>query len=73
MLNQVNARAVGTTSVAAVYPRDLNSIKYLLPSIEEQERIGIFFKQLDDTIALHQRKLSLLQEQKKAFLQKMFV
>ena len=43
------------------------------PSYEEQQRIGSFFKQLDDTIALHQRKLDLLKEQKKGFLQKMFV
>lgn len=44
-----------------------------LPRIEEQQQIGSFFKQLDDTIALHQRKLDLLKEQKKGFLQKMFV
>ena len=42
-------------------------------SLEEQQKIGSFFKQLDDTIALHQRKLDLLKEQKKGFLQKMFV
>ena len=40
---------------------------------EEQQKIGSFFKQLDDTIALHQCKLDLLKEQKKGFLQKMFV
>ena len=39
----------------------------------EQQKIGSFFKQLDNTIALHQRKLDLLKEQKKGFLQKMFV
>ncbi|EGO5060877.1 restriction endonuclease subunit S [Enterococcus faecalis] len=43
------------------------------PNAEEQQKIGSFFKQLDDTIALHQRKLDLLKEQKKGFLQKMFV
>ncbi|WP_428833360.1 restriction endonuclease subunit S, partial [Leuconostoc suionicum] len=42
------------------------------PNLEEQQKIGAFFKQLDDTIALHQRKLDLLKEQKKGFLQKMF-
>ncbi|BDW50316.1 restriction endonuclease subunit S [Lactococcus formosensis] len=52
---------------------DLNGIKILIPTIEEQQKIGSFFKQLDDTIALHQRKLDLLKEQKKGFLQKMFV
>ena len=44
-----------------------------VPIIEEQKKIGSFFKQLDETIALHQRKLDLLKEQKKGFLQKMFV
>lgn len=42
-------------------------------NFEEQQKIGAFFKQLDDTIALHQRKLDLLKETKKGFLQKMFV
>lgn len=50
------------------------SIKFPYTSnIEEQKKIGAFFKQLDDTIALHQRKLDLLKETKKGFLQKMFV
>lgn len=44
-----------------------------MPSSEEQFKIGTFFKQLDDTIALQQRKLDLLKETKKGFLQKMFV
>ena len=42
------------------------------PTLSEQEKIGSFFKQLDNTIALHQRKLDLLKEQKKGYLQKMF-
>jgi len=47
-------------------------LNILLPTFDEQEKIGSFFKQLDDTIALHQRKLDLLKKQKKGFLQKMF-
>ncbi|WP_350254777.1 restriction endonuclease subunit S [Bacillus halotolerans] len=50
-----------------------SQIKALVPSKEEQTQIGNFFKQLDDTIALHQRELDALKETKKAFLQKMFV
>ncbi|XOQ37243.1 MAG: Restriction endonuclease subunit S [Lactococcus sp.] len=50
--------------------RDMN---LRVPKKEEQQKIGSFFKQLDDTIALHQRKLDLLKEEKKGFLQKMFV
>lgn len=45
---------------------------FFFPDKEEQAKIGTFFKQLDDTIALHQRKLDLLKETKKGFLQKMF-
>lgn len=51
----------------------VSNLEYLQPSEEEQQKIGSFFKQLDDTIALHQRKLDLLKEQKNGFLQKMFV
>lgn len=46
---------------------------YLLaPNIEEQQKIGAFFKTLDDIITLHKRKLELLKETKKSLLQKMF-
>ncbi|WP_086383727.1 restriction endonuclease subunit S [Lactococcus lactis] len=51
----------------------VSNLEYLQPSEEEQQKIGSFFKQLDDTIDLHQRKLDLLKEQKKGYLQKMFV
>ena len=51
----------------------LGNLPLFLPSLEEQTKIGNFFKQLDDTIALHQCELEKLQEMKKAFLQKMFV
>lgn len=44
-----------------------------LPNIEEQTAIASFFKQLDDTIALHQNKLDQLNKLKTAFLQKMFI
>ena len=54
--------------------KKVSSSNFSIPtSLEEQQKIGQFFKQLDDTIALHQRKLDLLKEQKKGFLQKMFV
>uniref|UniRef100_UPI003241D79B restriction endonuclease subunit S n=1 Tax=Lactococcus sp. TaxID=44273 RepID=UPI003241D79B len=53
--------------------KDFNKNVIPTPQIDEQQKIGSFFKQLDDTIALHQRKLDLLKEQKKGFLQKMFV
>lgn len=53
---------------------ELKNLKLFSPkTFGEQQKIGSFFKQLDETIALHQRKLDLLKEQKKGFLQKMFI
>lgn len=42
------------------------------PANEEQQCIGVFFKQVDNIIILHQRKLAHLQAKKKCLLQKMF-
>jgi len=43
-----------------------------LPSFSEQTKIGSFFKNLDDTISLHQQELDALKKTKQGFLQKMF-
>lgn len=61
-----------TLMMTTLNTKDIVKQKLNLPSLEEQEKIGSFFKQLDETIALHQRKLDLLKEQKKGYLQKMF-
>ena len=61
-----------TLMMTTLNTKDIVKQKLNLPSLEEQQKIGSFFKQLDKTIALHQRKLDLLKEQKKGYLQKMF-
>ncbi|EGP5079254.1 restriction endonuclease subunit S [Enterococcus faecium] len=61
-----------STGVPSLSKTVINSVGASVPSYEEQQKIGSFFKQLDETIALHQRKLDLLKETKKGFLQKMF-
>ena len=43
-----------------------------LPSLEEQKLIGRYFKYLDESITLHQRKCDTLINIKKSLLQKMF-
>ena len=46
----------------------------LLPNcVEEQQKIGIYFSNLDHLITLHQRKCDELQNMKKFMLQNMFV
>nr|WP_253270239.1 restriction endonuclease subunit S [Lactobacillus helveticus] len=62
-----------TQAVPIINKNEFGKSIIKISSLEEQQKIGSFFKQLDDTIALHQRKLDLLKEQKKGFLQKMFV
>lgn len=61
-----------STGVPSLSKTVINSVGASVPSYEEQQKIGSFFKQLDNTIALHQLKLDLLKEQKKGYLQKMF-
>ncbi|MFZ7826926.1 restriction endonuclease subunit S [Priestia sp. 40] len=66
-----------STQGASVVRRNLElesfyQIPIRVPSWKEQKKIGSFFKQLDDTITLHQRELELLQDTKKSLLQKMF-
>lgn len=56
MTRQIHARAMGTTSVAAIYPRTLESVGYLVPCMKEQQKIGAYFKHLDHLITLHHRK-----------------
>ncbi|WP_243419144.1 restriction endonuclease subunit S [Lactococcus petauri] len=60
------------STIKRLYNKNILETKITLPSPEEQAQLGSFFKQLDNTIALHQHKLDLLKEQKKGYLQKMF-
>ena len=50
----------------------IRDMKLRVPEFDEQQKIGAFFKKIDDTIALHQRKLAKLKELKQGYLQKMF-
>ena len=61
-----------STGVPSLSKTVINSVGAFVPSYEEQQKIGSFFKQLDETIALHQRKCDQTKELKKFMLQKMF-
>ncbi|MGI2064654.1 restriction endonuclease subunit S, partial [Escherichia coli] len=70
--NELSSLASGGTA-KGVSQKSLSHFKVTLPNnLEEQNKIGTFFKQLDDTIALHQRELDLLRKTKQTYLQKMF-
>ena len=56
-----------------VSSKEIDSFNFMIPIlVQEQQKIGSFFKQLDETIALHQRKLAKLKELKQGYLQKLF-
>lgn len=52
---------------------DVMKFEQYYPQLEEQIRIGVFFRELDNLITLHQRKLEKLQNIKKAYLNEMFI
>ena len=50
----------------------ISKIKCKVPIISEQEKIGTFFSKLDRQIELEEKKLELLEQQKKGYMQKIF-
>lgn len=69
--NQIMAKA--TNSANKNISQDvLTNLEICVPSKEEQRKIGEYFANLDNLIALNQRKCDALKELKKGMLQKMF-
>ena len=62
------------TGQPLVKASELKNLELMMPAnMNEQIKIGDFFKQLDNLITLHQRKCDALKNAKKFFLQNMFV
>ena len=59
------------TTVQSINMPDFYKLQLSFPSMNEQEKVGKFFQRLDDTIALHQRKVTLLKRLKEAYLTRM--
>ena len=51
---------------------DVEGMEIMLPKVSEQRKIGEYFRNLDNLITLHQRKLDRLKNIKKSMLDKMF-
>ena len=70
--NQLQTKQV-VSAQPGIYLGDLASIDITYPkNLSEQEKIYSIFKEIEDSITLHQRKLEKLKLAKKAFLQKLF-
>ncbi len=60
------------STIKRLYNKNILDTEINLPSIAEQQKIGDFFKNIDNLIHLHQRKYEKLVTIKKAMLEKMF-
>ncbi|MDO4635671.1 MAG: restriction endonuclease subunit S [Streptococcus sp.] len=61
------------TSYPAINSKDLSNLFIPLPSHPEQEAIGAFFANLDETISSYQDKIGQLELLKKNLLSQMFI
>ena len=61
-----------STGVPSLSKVIINNVKTATPTLDEQQKIGEYFSNLDHLITLHQRKCEQTKELKKFMLQKMF-
>ena len=60
------------STIQRLYNDNFLKTRFMMPSVEEQEKIGEYFSRLDNLITLHQRKCDEIKEIKKFMLQNMF-
>ena len=70
--NQIMAQATNSAN-KNISQTVLENLCLKIPNKSEQEKIGLYFSNLDKLITLHQRELEKLKNVKKAMLEKMFV
>ena len=61
------------STIKRLYNDNILTTEVMIPSVQEQEKIGAYLDSIDHLITLHQRKLEKLQNLKKALLKKMFI
>lgn len=66
---QSELNAVQGTSIKGITKDELLAKNIMVPRYAEQQQIGVFFKQLDLLITLHQRELAEVGKYKKALMQ----
>jgi type I restriction enzyme S subunit len=70
-LSQLRGIATGTTSVAAIYGRDLEKIKFKIPPLPEQRKIVEILSVWDNAIDMQTRLIASLQTRKRALMQQL--
>lgn len=60
------------TTIKNLSIKSIKKTKLYIPNITEQRKIGDFFRKLDQQIELEEKKLELLEQQKRGYMQKLF-
>lgn len=68
----IRRKATGSAQLGIIGVNVLNTI-VAVPSLAEQQKIGEFFKNIDNQIEMEEKKLDKLQKMKEAYLEEMFV
>jgi len=71
-ISSIRNIATGTTSVAAIYTKDLLKLKVAIPSLPEQRKIADCLSSLDALITAEGEKLQALKAHKKGLMQNLF-
>ena len=69
--NKWNMYSSGST-FDSITGKDLNNLPLFFPSETEENKIGVLLNKLDNLLALYERKLKLLSQAKKYFLDNLF-
>ncbi|EPF03438.1 MULTISPECIES: restriction endonuclease subunit S [Bacillus] len=72
-INQLKTATYGIRDGKSISYKDFSTLKFDLPSYAEQRKIVGFLSKLDEKIQIEEQQLDCLQEQKKGFMQQMFI
>ena len=61
------------STIQRLYNDNFLKTRFMMPKLEEQEKLGEYFDTLDHLITLHQCKLEKLKNIKKSMFEKMFI
>ena len=74
LIQTVNWKSMDeSTGVPSLSKSVIERVTLTFPILEEQQKIGSFFREFDNTISLHQQKIAHLKALKSTILNKMFI
>lgn len=66
-------KLAATQAVPIINKKTFSNFSIYIPKFKEQQKIGDFFSKLDQQIELEEKKLELLKQQKKGYMQQIFL